>query len=223
MTSTPPRDSTDFVLFADTFWVSPYVLSSFVALQEKGLPFDVQTVDMKDGRHRGTAWATSSLTGRVPALRHGDFVLSESSAIAEYLEDLHPDRARLLPAETRPRARARQIMAFLRSDLGPLRAERSSETVFYPRTASPPPLTTAGQQAADKLVRVAGQLVGAPGNLFGAWCLADTDLAMMLQRLVHNGDPVPAPLAAYAEHQWQRASVRAFLDHSRAPFVPYDY
>ena len=26
-------------------------------------------------------------------------------------------------------------------------------------------------------------------NLFGAWCLADTDLAMMLQRLVHNGDP----------------------------------
>jgi glutathione S-transferase len=214
---------TDLILYADTFWVSPYVLSSFVALREKRLEFQVETVDLGAGRHRGTEWAARSLTARVPALQHGDFWLSESSAIAEYLEDVFPDRPRLLPGDARQRARARQIMAFIRSDLGPLREERSSETVFYPRGAALPPLSPAAQAAAGKLIQVASKLVSGPGDLFGAWCIADTDLAMVLQRLVHNRDTVPAPLQAYAEHQWQRPSVRAYLEHPRAPYVPYDY
>jgi glutathione S-transferase len=214
---------TDLVLHADTFWVSPYVLSSFVALREKQLEFEVKTVDLGAGRHRGTEWAARSLTGRVPALQHGDFWLTESSAIAEYLDDVVPERPRVLPADPRQRARARQLMAFIRSDLGPLREERSSETVFYPRGAPLPPLSAAGQAAAGKLIQVAGQLVSGPRDLFGAWCVADADLAMVLQRLVHNQEVVPAPLRAYAEHQWQRPSVRAYLDHPRAAFVPYNY
>jgi glutathione S-transferase len=211
------------VLFSDRFWVSPYVFSNFVALREKGLPFEVETVDLTAGRHRGTDWEKSSITGRVPALLHGDFWLSESSAIAEYLEEVFPQGTRLLPTEPRQRARARQIMAFLRSDLGPLREERSSETVFYPATGALPALSPAARASAEKLFRVAGQLLPGPGDLFGTWCLADIDLAMMLQRLVHNGDAVPAPLAAYAERQWQRPSARAYLEHQRPPYAPYNY
>ena len=44
-------------------------------------------------------------------------------------------------------------------------------------------------------------------NLFGQWSIADVNLAIMLNRLVLNRDPVPARLAAYANHQWQRLSV----------------
>jgi glutathione S-transferase len=215
--------SPELTLYADTFWVSPYVLSSFVALKEKQLDFEVKTIDLHAGRHRGTDWARQSITGRVPALSHGDFMLAESSAIAEYLDDVFPKAPRLLPADPRQRARARQLMAFLRSDLGPLRDERSSETVFYPRTSRPAPLTPSAQAAVSKLFNVAGQLITGPANLFDTWCLADTDLAMMLQRLVHNGDAVPAPLASYAEMQWQRPSVRAYVEHQRAPFEPYAY
>ena len=216
--------SSRLTLFSDRYWVSPYVFSSFVALKEKRLDFEVETVDLAGGKHRGTDWESRSITGRVPSLSHGDFWVAESSAIAEYLEDAFPTAPRLLPVDPRSRARARQIMAFLRSDLGPLREERSCETVFYPPTGKLPPLSPEAGKAVQKLVRVAGQLLPAGGsNLFGDWCLADTDLAMMLQRLVHNGDPVPAPLAAYAQAQWQRPSVRAFVDHARAPFVPYDY
>ena len=36
---------------------------------------------------------------------------------------------------------------------------------------------------------------------------ADTDLALMLNRLVINGDAVPESLARYAHRQWQRPSV----------------
>ena len=44
---------------------------------------------------------------------------------------------------------------------------------------------------------------------------------MMLQRLVANGTKVPAKLHDFALHQWQRPSIRAFVEHPRKPFVPY--
>ncbi|EGR9774188.1 glutathione S-transferase, partial [Salmonella enterica subsp. enterica serovar Haifa] len=45
----------------------------------------------------------------------------------------------------------------------------------------------------------------------GEWCIADTDLALMINRLALHGDDVPASLAAYATFQWQRASVQRFI------------
>jgi glutathione S-transferase len=54
-------------------------------------------------------------------------------------------------------------------------------------------------------------------HLFDAWCIADVDLAVMLNRLVLNGDAVPARLADYAKRQWERASVQAWVDLPRPP------
>jgi glutathione S-transferase len=71
-------------------------------------------------------------------------------------------------------------------------------------------------QAADKLFRVAEQLLeGQTSYLFGSWCIADTDLAMMLNRLVINGDEVPERLRAYANQQWQRSSVQEWVKQKR--------
>jgi len=53
--------------------------------------------------------------------------------------------------------------------------------------------------------------------LFDAWCIADVDLALMLNRLVLNGDAVPARLADYAKRQWERPSVRAWVTLPRPP------
>ena len=199
-------------LHTDTESSSPYAMSVFVALREKGLPFEHATVDLAAGHHRGPAFAALSVTRRVPTLEHDGVVLTESSAITEYLDEAFPDTGtRLYPRDRVDRARARQVQAWLRSDLMPIREQRSAETVFR-RPAQPlPPLDEAGRAAADKLFDVADRLLpaGAP-HLFGDWSLADTDLAMMLQRLVTHGDPVPAHLAAYAQAQWQRPSVLAW-------------
>jgi glutathione S-transferase len=54
------------------------------------------------------------------------------------------------------------------------------------------PLSEAGQKSAAKLFETAGVLLAHGGqNLFGEWSIADTDLALMLNRLVLNGDEVP--------------------------------
>jgi glutathione S-transferase len=52
-------------------------------------------------------------------------------------------------------------------------------------------------------------LVPGQDHLFGEWCIADTDLALMLNRLVLNGDRVPEHLATYAQRQWKHSSIQA--------------
>ncbi len=213
------------VLHGNSSWTSPYVLSVFVALREKKLPFEVRDVALERREHADPAFAARSLTSRVPVLVDGDFALSESSAIDEYLEDAYaaPAHARVLPADVRDRARARQVMAWLRSDFMAIREERSAEYVFYPHDRLKPfaPLSDAGRRAAAKLLAACERLLPAGGGaLFGAWCIADTDLAMMLQRLVKTGHDVPPRVRTYAEEQWRRPAVVEFCAHERPPFEP---
>src|SRR5882724_11216789 len=120
-------------LYGETLWISPYVFSTFVALQEKGVPFDIVEVGLADGEHLQAPYRDGSLTARVPSLAYDGFQLAESSAIAEYLEEIFPPprHAAVLPGDVRARARARQLMAWLRSDLGALREDRSTVTMFY--------------------------------------------------------------------------------------------
>ncbi|HEI8290552.1 TPA: glutathione transferase [Citrobacter koseri] len=202
----------EITLWSDANFFSPYVLSVYVALQEKGLPFSLETVDLSSGEHLQPSWQGYALTRRVPVLEIDGFELSESSAITEYLEDRFapPQWERIYPHDLQKRARARQIQAWLRSDLMPIREERSTDVVFA--AARKGPLSEAGKESAAKLVATAsGLLAHGKPNLFGEWCIADTDLALMLNRLVLNGDEIPEALAEYAAFQWQRASVQRFI------------
>ncbi|OHX18658.1 glutathione S-transferase [Chromobacterium amazonense] len=194
-------------LYVDHDFLSPYAMAAFVALTEKGLPFTVLTRNLDGGEQFEPGYRAQSLTSRVPMLVDGDFHLSESSAIIEYLEDAYPDTARVLPMDLKARARARQLQAWLRSDLLPLRDERTTATVFGLKPALQ--LSPAARAAADKLIAVAEAVVPADGgNLFGDWCVADAELALLLRRLTQ--DELPARLAAYADRQWRRPSFAAW-------------
>lgn len=205
----------NLLLYVDAKFISPYAMSAFVALHEKGLPFEIKTIDLAAHANNEPNFAALSLTRRVPTLVHNGFSLSESSAIAEYLNEVFPGTP-LYPADPRSRARARQVQAWLRSDLGPIRQERSTEVVFYGPTKVP--LSADAQASAEKLFSVAEALLPVDSEyLLGQWCIADADLALMLNRLVLNGDPVPARLAAYAKRQWQRPSVQLWVNQRRPP------
>ncbi|MGB3122986.1 MAG: glutathione transferase [Pseudomonas sp.] len=200
-------------LYVDAQFTSPYAMSVFVTLREKGVAFDTLTLDLDTAQNQAADFTTLSLTQRVPTLVQGDFALSESSAISEYLDEVYPDTP-VYPADPKQRARARQVQAWLRSDLLPIRQERSTLVVFYGQTM--PPLSPVAEAAARKLITAAQALLaGNPAYLFGEWSIADVDLAVMLNRLILNGDPVPADLVAYAERQWQRPSVQEWVNQPR--------
>lgn len=200
-------------LFVDSNYFSPYAMSAFVALREKAISFDMVTVDLEKLAHHAPAYAQVSGTQRVPMLVDEDFHLCESSAICEYLEDRYPQTP-IYPQDTHAKAKAREIQAWLRSDLMPIREERPADAVFLKR--SQPPLTSPAQAAATRLFKAADHWLGHnTKSLFGPWSIADTDLALMLNRLVFASDPVPAHLAQFARLQWQRASVQAWVNLPR--------
>ncbi|WP_017903486.1 glutathione transferase [Pseudomonas asplenii] len=200
-------------LYVDAQYTSPYALSVFVALREKALEFDLQPLDLDAREQQSQDYTGLSLTQRVPTLEQGGFALSESSAITEYLEELFP-QAPLYPRDAQQRARARQVQAWLRSDLQALRQERSTLVIFHGRKAGP--LSTAGGAAAHKLIEAAQVLLGdGREQLCGQWSIADIDLALMLNRLILNGDPVPAGLVDYARRQWRHPAVQEWVALSR--------
>jgi glutathione S-transferase len=207
----------ELVLYGNDQFTSPYVFSAFVTLKEKNVPFRLELLSLEKGEHRRPEYAGRTFTGKVPALRHGDFWLAESSAIDEYVDEAFgpPAHPRLYPEDPRRRARARMVQAFLRSDLGPLRQERPTSTFFRDEPARAP-LGPEARASAERLCRVA-ELVLPPGESFvaGQFTPADADLAVMLQRLVANGDPCPERLAAYARAIFARPSVREWLSHTR--------
>jgi glutathione S-transferase len=207
------------LLYVDANFASPYALVAFVSLLEKGLTFDIEPLDLAARANRGPDFAKTSITRRIPTLVHEDFALSESSAICEYIDETFSG-TRLYPTDRRDRARARQVQAWLRSDLMPIREERPTFVVFCGATR--PPLSARAREAADQLCSAALTLLdGRTEHLFGDWSIADVDLAMMLQRLIALGDPVPQRLIEYATLQWRRPTVKQWIHHKRPPLREY--
>lgn len=208
-------------LYCDAYWISPYSFAVFVALKEKGLDFDIHEIDLEKKEHKDPNYQKKSIIGKVPSLQRGNFWLSESSAIIDFLEDCYsqPEYPALMPTDFKHRGTARMILSWIRSsrDLLPLIEERSTATMFFKKGA---PLSSKAKESAENLIEVADRLIPSEKkNLFGDWCIADSDLAFCLHRLILNGDPVPEKIKSYAEAQWQRPSVQEFCTRKRIPFV----
>ena len=208
--------SHDLTLYVDSLHTSPYAMSVFVTLKHKGLPFELRTVDLKAGENLDAGYGKLSLTRKVPLLVHGHFHLNESSAITEYLEDHFepPVHAAAYPADLKQKARARQVQAWLRSDLMPIRTERSTEVIFLGKRFGP--LSEAATVARDKLVAAADRLIeDGHAHLFSTWSIADADLALMLNRLVMHGDAMPEKLKTYAARQWEHPAIQEWAAQKR--------
>jgi glutathione S-transferase len=208
--------TTPLKLYVDAQFISPYAMSAFVTLTEKKLPFELLSIDLSTRQNHDSSYANVSLTRRVPALSEGDFHLSESTAISEYLEQRFaaPDYPAVYPADAQQRAKAREMQAWLRSDLMPLRQERPTEVVFYGDGYAP--LSSVARSAADKLVAVARAALGGRQSLFEQWSIADVDLALMINRLAMPGDAMPDDLRQYALRQWLRPSVRQWVQQAQS-------
>lgn len=76
-----------------TFYHSPNTRSSgaLTLLEELGAPYDLHVLNMKAGEQREPAYLAVNPMGKVPAIRHGDALVTEQSAIFIYLADLFPE------------------------------------------------------------------------------------------------------------------------------------
>ena len=103
------------------YWRSSAAYRVRIALNLKGLDYENRPVHLvKDGgEQHASAYAAMNPQQLVPSLCDGERVLTQSLAIMEYLEELHPEPP-LLPADARGRARVRALAQGVACDIHPL-------------------------------------------------------------------------------------------------------
>ncbi|MDL2338633.1 MAG: glutathione S-transferase family protein [Pseudomonadota bacterium] len=86
-----------------TFFHAPNTRSSssLILLEELGAPFELKVLNMKAGEQRGAAFLAVNPMGKVPAVLHGDALITEQGAVFIYLADLFP-QAGLAPGLADP-------------------------------------------------------------------------------------------------------------------------
>jgi maleylacetoacetate isomerase/maleylpyruvate isomerase len=92
-----------------------------IALKLKGLDYEAVPVHLVrgGGEHRQPAYLGINPAALVPALVDDDHVLTQSLAIIEYLDEIHPAPA-LLPGSAAERARIRALAQAIACDLHPI-------------------------------------------------------------------------------------------------------
>lgn len=88
--------------------LSPFCRKVRLVLGEKRI--EVELVEEKPWEKR-LDFLRQNPAGHVPMLKIGDLVLSDSGAICEYLEEVHPDPA-LMPKDPEARAEVRRLVAW---------------------------------------------------------------------------------------------------------------
>jgi len=89
-----------------------------LALMEKGVPFNSHYLDLLNFDQHKPEYLSVNPQGTIPAMQHGDRVLTESTAIMEYVDEAFPGR-RLMPDDPRDRWRVRWWMKFMDQWLAP--------------------------------------------------------------------------------------------------------
>jgi maleylacetoacetate isomerase len=91
-----------------TYWRSSAAFRARIALNLKGLQWEAipKHLVRDGGEQRRPDYLAVHPQGLVPALVDGGFVVPQSLAICEYLEEIHPE-PRLLPGSARDRATVR--------------------------------------------------------------------------------------------------------------------
>lgn len=200
--------------------LSPFVRKVLAFAHEKGIELEVRNVGLGS---KDPEFLAASPFRKIPALRDGDYVLSDSSAIIHYLEALRPEPA-LIPTDPQQRGRTIWFDEFADTILF-----ATGVKMFFNRVVAPRFLGRAGDLAAADaaqatelpplLAYLEGQ-VPPSGFLVGdRLTLADIAVASVFANLGHCEAPIDAAtypkLAAHVAEIHARPSFAELLRRER--------
>ncbi len=201
----------DFTLVIGNRNYSSWSLRPWMLMRHLQLSFDeiLIPLDQPDTRAR---IAQHSPAGRVPVLRHRDWVIWESIAIGEFLCEL---TGQGWPRERGARAMARVVSAEMHAGFGALRAQWPMNARATGRRTPMTPGLRADIERIDALWSDCRRRHGAQGPwLFGDYSLADAMYAPVALRFRTYGAVLSAAALAYLDTllqdppllQWLRAA-----------------
>ena len=95
-------------------------------LEELGEPYDIKLLRLSEGQHLKPGYLAINPMGKVPALLHGDTVITEVAAICTYLADEFPARKLNIPVDSPRRGVYLKWMFYGPSCLEPAIIDRAS-------------------------------------------------------------------------------------------------
>ena len=212
---------------------SSWSMRPWVLLQHFGLPFQ-EVMHRFDGFDANSGFKQEALrlspVGKVPVLVHGDLVVWDTLAIAEYLAEYaaehFPEHA-VWPRDQSARARARSLCAEMHSGFGalrnacPMNIEASLPDVGAKLLAEQPAVA-ADLARITSLWQTALASRGGP-FLFGGFGITDAYYAPVVARLRTYALPVPAEVAAYMQQVWASPGVAAWVAGALAEQTYLDF
>ena len=122
-----------------TLFHAPNTRSSgaLALLEELGADYDVHLLDFEAGDQRAPAYLAVNPMGKVPALRHGDSLVTEQGAIFLYLADLYPEAGLAPPIGDPLRGPYLRWMVFYGSCFEPALVDRALKREPAPPATSP--------------------------------------------------------------------------------------
>lgn len=190
---------------------SSWSLRGWLAARLAGVDFETVEIPLyrPDTEQRLAPLSPSLL---VPCLEHGALRIWDSLAIAEYLNEIVPERG-LWPADRSRRAHARSIVAEMHSGFLALRQQWSC--AFLERRTQR--LDRAGRRDVERILEIwtdCRSRYSTDGEyLFGAYSLADIFYAPVVSRFRTYGfTDLPAAAARYAQTVWRHPDVVEWID-----------
>ena len=184
-------------------------LSPHIALREAGLAFDAETVDLSSKKTKsGADYRAINPKGAVPALQlDNGQVLTEGSAIVQYIADQKPATKLAPAAGSLERYRLQEWLNYIASEI-----HKGFSPLFNPKATDEWKQVIKDQLAA-KFDYLSKQLQG-KDYLMGAFSVADGYLFTILGWTKHlNIDLAKWPvLAQYYERVAARPAVKATLE-----------
>jgi glutathione S-transferase len=203
---------------------SPFVRKAFVALTEKGIPFEHEQV-IPFGAP--ASYRKISPLGKIPAIQDGDRTLADSSVIIAYLEKIKPEPS-LYPSDPYDYARALWFEEYGDGGLAPIIGGK----VFFPKVIAPrffkqePNLAEIQKVVDNDLPPMFDYLEGELGSheyLVGnKFSIADIGIATQFVNLMLAGYSVDAKrwpnLVAYLNRVHSRPGFKTAIEKEKAAF-----
>lgn len=185
-------------------------LSPHIVLLESGLPFSTEKVDLKTKKTAsGADYRAINSKGAVPSLALDDGeILTEGSAVVQYIADQKPHSGLAPPAGSFERYRLMEMLNYIAAEV-----HKSFGPLFNP-AASADAKAAASTAIGTKLDWLTGQLGGKPYLLGETFTVADAYLFTVLRWTGRVGiDLARWPvLKAYQARVAERPKVREALE-----------
>ena len=173
-------------------------------LEELGEPYDIHLLTLTKGEQHAPDYLAINPMGKVPTLRHGDVIITESAAICTYLADEFPKAGLCIPIGDPKRGPYLKWLFFGPGCIEPAMVDRA-----YPRQEQPR-RGTLGYGDYDTVMEVTAKAVAAGPYLMGEqFTAADVVVGSTLRwGLMFNLVPERADFADYVERLESRPALQ---------------